>query len=188
MSTFLVGLLISAALVAAPSVASSVHQLQIPAASAATDPATVITTRTVRGAAAPVVRQAAPPATPGPRDVAVTIVERYESALVAGDWSVAFDLLAATSLTHEAGFGTFAAERAAFFESVDGRYVIADPTRVTSWTGYGPTVNGAFRPRAWLTEVAYPALTGNNAGYEQFVVAPDASGAWKNLARSMTGS
>ena len=38
---------------------------------------------------------------------------------------------------------------------------------------------GADRAKAWLIQVDYPALAGNNAGYEQFVVAPDSGGTWR---------
>jgi hypothetical protein len=117
--------------------------------------------------------------TPSPRKRATDLVDRYESALVAGRWSAAFDLLAPTSLTREAGLKSFAAERAAFFDSVEGRYAIGDPARVRDWTEYEPLVTGAVRSHAWLIEVDYPALSNNNAGYEQFVAAPDSSGAWR---------
>ena len=44
------------------------------------------------------------------------------------------------------------------------------------WTTYAPLTQGADLTQAYLIEVDYPALSGNNAGYEQFVVAPDTSG------------
>jgi hypothetical protein len=53
------------------------------------------------------------------------------------------------------------------------------PTQqVPDWTTYAPLIHGADLSRAYLIEVDYPALSGNNAGYEQFVIAPDASGTW----------
>jgi len=111
-------------------------------------------------------------------DVVSELVGRYEDALVAGDWTTAFDLLAATSPTHDAGASAFAAEREPFYASVDGQYTVGEPSRVTDLTAYAPLVDGADASRAYLIEVDYPAI-GGNAGYEQFVVAPDPSGAWR---------
>jgi hypothetical protein len=128
---------------------------------------------------APVSQQPTPAVIPSARKQATDLVDRYEAALAAGKWQTAFDLLATASLTHEAGLATFASERAAFFDSVDGRYTIGNPARVSDWTTYEPLVAGAVRSRAWLIEVDYPALSNNNAGFEQFVVAPDSSGAWR---------
>jgi hypothetical protein len=180
MYTFVAGLLLMAALAVAPGVGGFLHQSQAslavaPSTSASADPG-----RTpVSQDPAPVTHQPSPSVTPSARKLAVGLVDRYEAALVAGTWSAAFDLLAATSLTREAGLESFMSERAAFFDSVDGRYTIGDPERVRDWTAYGPLVTGAVRSRAWLVEVDYPALSNNNAGYEQFVVAPDSSGAWR---------
>lgn len=110
---------------------------------------------------------------------ATALLDTYEAALVAGRWESAFDLLAPTSPTHEAGLDAYAAERAPFFDSVAGRYTIGAPTQdVPDWTTYTPLIDGADVSRASLIEVDYPAMSGNNAGYEQFVVAPDASGTW----------
>ena len=118
-------------------------------------------------------------AVPGESVQAVELVRQYEDALVAAKWQVAFDMLGTTSPTHESGFASFKDERAAYFDSVKGRYAIGDPARVTDWTDYAPIVDGADRTRAWFIEVDYPALAGNNAGYEQFVVAPDTTGTWR---------
>ena len=110
---------------------------------------------------------------------ATDVVNRYEAFLVAGRWRDAFDLLGRSSPTYEAGLAEFSSERAAYFQSVDGKYTVAEPTTVTDWASYGETVAGADTARAVLIEVDYPALAGNNAGYEQFVVAPDAEGTWR---------
>ena len=111
---------------------------------------------------------------------ATALVDQYEAALVAGDWQTAFDLLAPSSPTHGLGLAAYTDERSPFYESVAGRYTLGAPTRdVADWTTYAPLIEGADVSRAYLIEVDYPALSGNNAGYEQFVVAPDASGAWR---------
>ena len=178
MYAFVAGLLLLVAVAAAPGVGSLLDQLQ-------TTPPVVSTPTPSPTPSQPA---ASPrPASPAPsplasftdNEVAKDLVDRYESALVAGRWQTAFDLLAPTSASHEAGLAGFSSERAAFFDSVGGRYVIGDPAPATDWATYGPLVAGADRSRAWLIEVDYPALINNNAGYEQFVVAPDAGGTWR---------
>ena len=177
MFTLVARLFFIAALVAAPGVSGLLHHSQVPAPVA---PGSAGPART-RAADVPTraARQPSPSVTPSARKGASGLVDRYEAALVAGRWSAAFDLLGPASLTREAGLESFASERAAFFHSVDGRYTIGDPARVRDWSGYEPLVEGAVRSRAWLIEVDYPALSNNNAGYEQFVVAPDSSGTWR---------
>ena len=135
-------------------------------------------------ASQPLASPTPPAATPSavvPTDdatVATQLVDRYEAALVAGDWATAFDLLATTSPTHDTGLSAFAAERDPFYASVDGRYVMGEPASVSDLAAYAPLVNGADGSRAYLIEVDYPAI-GGNAGYEQFVVAPDPTGTWR---------
>ncbi|HEY3165076.1 MAG TPA: hypothetical protein VGJ71_11990 [Candidatus Limnocylindrales bacterium] len=174
------GLLLLVAVAVAPGVGSFLHQFQ-------TNPPVLTSPAPSQRPSQPADSPEPTPASPAPspsaslsdQEVANDVVDRYETALVAGEWRTAFDLLAATSLTHEAGFDEFASERAAFFDSVNGRYVIGHPTVATDWATYGPLVAGADRTRAWFIEVDYPALSKNNAGYEQFVLAPDSSGTWR---------
>lgn len=110
---------------------------------------------------------------------ATALVDQYEAALVSGQWQSAFDLLAPKSPTRNGGYAAYAEERAPYYQSVAGRYVVGAPSQQgIDWTTYAPLIDGADRSRAYLIEVDYPALSGNNAGYEQFVVAPDASGTW----------
>jgi len=113
-------------------------------------------------------------------DRSTALLDRYQAALVAGDYQAAFDLLAPSSPTHEAGLEAYAAERAAYYDSVAGRYTLGEPTRdVADWSAYAPLIDGADTARAFLIEVDYPALSGNNAGYEQFIVAPATDGTWR---------
>ena len=117
---------------------------------------------------------------PSDAERATALLDRYEAALVAGKWQTAFDMLAPASPTREFGFAEYAPERAAYFTSVAGRYTMGAPTQqVPDWTIYAPLIHGADLTHAYLIEVDYPALSGNNAGYEQFVVAPDATGTWR---------
>jgi hypothetical protein len=178
MYTFIAGLLLLVAVAAAPGVGSFLHQFQ------ATPPIVTVPSPTPSRPAdspQPTPSSPAPSASAivGDDAVATDLVDRYEAALVAGKWQTAFGLLAPTSLTHQAGLAEFSSERAAFFDSVKGRYTVVDPVPATDWATYGPLVGGADRTRAWLIEVDYPALAGNNAGYEQFVVAPDSGGTWR---------
>jgi hypothetical protein len=117
------------------------------------------------------------PSSPPPSDSAraTALLEAYQSALVAGEWRTAFDLLAPTAPTSSTGFAAYADEREAFYASVAGRFTIDAPTSEIP-ESMTPLLPGADRSRAFLIEVDYPALAGNNAGYEQFVVAPDGSG------------
>jgi hypothetical protein len=111
---------------------------------------------------------------------ATALVDQYEAALISGQWQSAFDLLAPKSPTRDGGYAAYAEERAPYFQSVAGRYVVGAPSQQgVDWTTYEPLIDGADRSRAYLIEVDYPALSGNNAGFEQFVVAPDASGTWR---------
>jgi hypothetical protein len=186
MYAFVAGLLLAAALAIAPGLGAFVHPLQGPVPAAATSPSAIPSRAPVSHEPTPVAAKPTPAGhepsgstVPGPRAVALDLVDRYEADLVAGRWSAAFGLLAPTSLTFEAGLDAFASERAAFFDSVDGRYTLGSPVRVRDWSGYESLVSGAVRSRAWLIEVDYPALSNNNAGYEQFVVAPDTTGTWR---------
>jgi hypothetical protein len=109
---------------------------------------------------------------------ATALLDGYEAALVAGDWQGAFDMLGPGTPARDAGSTTYASEREAFFRSVQGRYTIGSPTQeLPDWAT--PLIVGADRSRAYLLQVDYPALAGNNAGFEQFVVAPDAGGIWR---------
>ena len=180
MYAFVAGLLLVAAIAVAPGVGGFLQQFQPPVPVAPTaSPAPTPSQVPASEQPVPVSPAPSPTASPSDREIATNLVGQYETALVAGQWQTAFDLLAPTSLTHEGGFDEFASERAAYFASVDGRYTIGDPARATNWADYGPAVAGADRSRAWLLEVDYPALAGNNAGFEQFVVAPDANGTWR---------
>jgi hypothetical protein len=115
---------------------------------------------------------------PSDAERATALLDGYEAALVAGKWQTAFDMLAPSSPTRAFGFAQYAPERAAYYASVAGRYTIGAPTQqVPDWTTYAPLIHGADLAHAYLFEVDYPAI-GNNAGYELFVVAPDASGTW----------
>jgi hypothetical protein len=176
MYAFVAALLLLAAVAAAPGVGSFLqHSSTLPVVTATQSPTP---SHTATSPTATPASTTSPTAT-SDRDTAAQLVDRYEAALVASRWSVAFDLLAPTTLTHQAGLSSFTSERRAFFVSVAGRYTLGAPTRVNDWTSYAPVVSGADRSRAYLIEVDYPALSNNNAGYEQFVVAPDSSGTWR---------
>lgn len=172
MNAFLARLLFIAALAIAPAVDGALHQYPV-----------IASDGSVPQTAAPSQHTTSPRPTRGPivsdRQRAIDIVDRYEAALIAGRWQAAFDLLAPTSLTSGMGLDAFAYERAPFFESVGDRYVLLDPARVTDWAFYAPVVSGADRAHAWLIEVDYPALSNNNAGWEQFLAAPDSGGTWR---------
>jgi hypothetical protein len=182
MFAFIASLLLVAAVAIAPGVGSFLEGLP-PTPSPVIVPSSSPTPSGLQATprpSAPSSEPTASPTAPASESAAArTIVDQYERALVTGRWSTAFDLLAATSLTHEAGLNAYSTERAQFFASAGSQYTVGDPGPVSDWASYGQTVAGADHAHAWLVQVDYPALAGNNAGFEQFVVAWDASGAWR---------
>jgi hypothetical protein len=172
------GLLLISAVAVAPGVGSFLH-IAVPPTS--TTPAPSVSA-TPGPSEAP---STAP--TPAPSNLpilsgaerATALVESYQAALVGGDWQAAFALLAPASPTKGTGLAAYSSERAAFYDSVAGRTSVGTPTRdVPDWSVYDPLIEGADTTLTFLVEVDYPALAGNNAGYEQFVVGPDTTGTW----------
>jgi hypothetical protein len=178
MFAFLAGLLLMAA-IAVAGAGGILHQLTAPAPVPTADSSPTPGATESSPQPSPASPEPSPSISLGDRETATALVDEYEAALVAGHWATAFDLIAPQSPTCLAGYNTFASERSSFFRSVAGRYTVGAPVQVTDWAGYTPLVQGADRSRGWLIEVDYPALAGNNAGFEQFVVAPDTGGAWR---------
>ncbi|HEU4571553.1 MAG TPA: hypothetical protein VFR93_02615, partial [Candidatus Limnocylindrales bacterium] len=113
---------------------------------------------------------------PSAADVAAAAraVDRYTGDLVAGDYATAWSYLAPEARTRRGSLASFTDERRAFFASVRGKYFVTpqptDVAPISDWiAGTGPRIDVAS---AVLVEVAYPALAGNNAGWELYVVAP----------------
>jgi hypothetical protein len=179
MFVFVGALLLLSAVAVAPGVGSLFQGLRNgPPVTATASPPAVTASPSSSPSQVPVTP--APSTQPSDLERATTLIDDYEAALVASRWQAAFDLLAPTSPTHATGLSAYSAERAPFFQSVAGRYTIGQPTRdVPDWTTYAPLIEGADTSRAYLIEVDYPALSGNNAGFEQFVVGPDAAGTWR---------
>jgi hypothetical protein len=115
--------------------------------------------------------------------MAASVAARYERALVDGRWQEAWDLLAPVDQAHRLTFADYVSERHAYFESVAGRYTLSAPTddasALAAWTSDAASVRGAVLARAFVVQADYPAMAGNNAGYEVLLVAPDESGAWR---------
>ena len=110
------------------------------------------------------------------------LIHRYQDALIAGEWRTAWGMLAPA---HRAAIGSLADyryERQAFYRSVDGRYAVGTPTHSASalarWLPPSPSSLGANLKRGYIVRVTYPALAGNNAGWEVFLVAPTLTGRW----------
>ena len=109
---------------------------------------------------------------------------RYEDAIAKRDWDSAWALLAPEYRASSPGRAEFEAERSQFVNSTRGQYVVARPTHdgpeIRQWV----TTRGSVIPvspnydRAFLARVDFPALSGNNAGWEELLVAPLADGAW----------
>lgn len=188
MYAFVAALLLMAALVVAPGVGGFLHKLDssvsVPTATPSAPPSEPVTTPSPTPASPEPTPTASSPEPSSPAvgeeaRRAVQLVHDYETALVGRHWQDAFDLLAPSSPTHQQGFAAYRDERSAFFASVGGAYDVGSPSRVTDWAAYDPLVTGADRSHRWLVEVGYSELAGNNAGYEQFVIAPDSTGTWR---------
>jgi hypothetical protein len=131
--------------------------------------------------ASPAPTSTPPAGTPSPADASAArdALDRYTAALVRGDYATAWAMLAPEVQAHRGSLAAFTAERSAFFRSVAGRYTIvvwpADVAPITDWLSAtdGATID---LHHAVLVEVDYPALAGNNAGYDLYIVNPSATG------------
>jgi hypothetical protein len=119
--------------------------------------------------------------TPSPADAvaAKDAVEQYTAALVRGSYATAYGMLAPESQGHWQSLADFIYERSAFFKSVAGRYVIqvwpSDVLPIGSWlTDTNRSLIDLHH--AVLVEVDYPAMAGNNAGLDIYIVSPAANG------------
>lgn len=116
-----------------------------------------------------------PAQTPSPADVtaAAGAVDRYTADLVRSDCAAAWAMLGQTAQEHYGSLASFTYERSAFFKSVAGRYTVTpqstDAGPITDWLSgtYGASID---LRHAVLVEVSYPALAGNNAGLDLYIV------------------
>ncbi len=118
---------------------------------------------------------------PSAADVAAAgdAVDRYTADLVRGDDAAAWAMLGPEEQAAQGSLASFGAERSAFFKSVAGRYVVkTQPTDAGSISDWVAGAHGApiDLHQAVLVEVDYPALAGNNAGYDLYIVNPGPSG------------
>jgi hypothetical protein len=148
--------------------------------------------RTSDGAAQPSSEPASPPpsaissatGSPLPDDarLAAALVDRYESALVDAEWPVAWSLLEPEARARWGSLGAYEAERAAYFASVHRQYLVGtarhDLAELTGWLPAGAPAS-AILGRSFLVQVDYPALSGNDAGWELFMATPDEAGGWR---------
>ena len=106
----------------------------------------------------------------------------YEQALAAHDYQAAWAMLAPSWRgTAATSYADYASERAAYEGSTRGEFTLGTPSNkqadIEIWLA--PTVTaGVDVSRAWVIEVDYPRLAGNNAGYEIYILQPDAGGTW----------
>jgi hypothetical protein len=121
------------------------------------------------------------PAPSGAADAAAT-VKAYIDALIRGDMPGAWAMLGAEAQSQIGSFADYSSERTAYFASVNGQYQLLDPANgpdLAKWLTAGAPAS-ADMSRAFAIEVDYPALAGNNAGYEVYLAAPEiASGTWR---------
>jgi hypothetical protein len=120
--------------------------------------------------------------TPSAADIsgAIAVVDGYTQQLVLGNWAAAFAALAPSSQAHWGSLAAFTSERSAFFKSVAGRYHVLVPSpdaegSISNWLAltYGDPIDLSH---AVLVEVDYPALAGNNAGFNLYIVARTLAG------------
>jgi hypothetical protein len=107
---------------------------------------------------------------------AVALLTQYREDINSGDYAAAWALLAPTA--QQQGFGTLAAftsEQTAYHQSTGNSYTLIpnppDSLPVDQWLPVAQEPN-LDRTHAVTIEVDYPALAGNNAGYEIYVVGP----------------
>ena len=143
-------------------------------AAAATPPAPSPTATPATSATAPS-QSPGSTGTPTPRDIgaARSAVDAYTRFLVQGNYAAAWAMLGPEAQTHLGSLAAYSSERSAFFKNLGGRYtIVVSPTDVapiSAWLAgtYGATID---LEHAVLVEVDYPALAGNNAGYDLFIV------------------
>ena len=114
-------------------------------------------------------------------DMAVAAVTTYEQALAALDFQTAWNLRATPSQAGQT-LESFSTERSQFLASSKGTFELKAPDHksadIEPWLAPGVT-DGIDPARTYLIEVDFPALAGNNAGYEIFLVSPDTAGNWR---------
>ncbi|HEY7827929.1 MAG TPA: hypothetical protein VIB99_06825 [Candidatus Limnocylindrales bacterium] len=110
---------------------------------------------------------------------AAVVVDEYTKDLVDGNYAAAWAMLAPDGPSRAQTFASWSAERAQFFRSVAGRYTVTQPPTGTaplaSWLA-NPWSSSIDQANAVLVEVDYPALGGNNAGYDVYIVNPTSTG------------
>ena len=122
----------------------------------------------------------------GDATTAARLVATYEGLAIAGDWPNAWALLAPWARPTLADFTD---DEGLYFRSVKGRWSTGPPQHDLSvlrqwlFAENEPSRRigglGADLGRAYLVEVDYPAMAGNNAGWEMYLAAPDDSGTWR---------
>jgi hypothetical protein len=97
----------------------------------------------------------------------------YIDALVAGHFSVAWKLLSSQSQKHWKDKAAFAEERGAYYATAGATYVLSQPDGSESArNNWLPQKFDGIRGSSYVIQADHPALAGNNAGQEVFVVAP----------------
>jgi hypothetical protein len=119
-------------------------------------------------------------ATPGVTSARLT-TKAFVDAVVAGDFTTAWNMLGPSA---KEGFGTagqFAADRRAFMNMAGNTVVIGEPTQapdqLSVWLDASLREQMAAES-AFVVHLDYPVIT-NNAGWEVLVVAPDLAGDWR---------
>lgn len=128
----------------------------------------------------------APSASPSPdagAAEATALLAGYEQDLIAGRWAAAWALLSPASQQLRGDLAAYTSERSAYYASVKGRYELSapsdDPAVINNWASPSLSVAGADLGRSYVLTATYPALAGNNAGWEVFLVGPQTSGGWR---------
>jgi hypothetical protein len=111
---------------------------------------------------------------------AAAVVDQYENDLVRTDYADAWQLLAPDSPARAGqSIAAWSQERQQFFQSAGDQYTVrapqADTAPLADWLA-APWDASIDRAQAVLIEVDYPALAGNNAGWELYIVNPTPTG------------
>ncbi len=111
---------------------------------------------------------------------AEAFVKAYENALIAGDYTTAWSMLAPAATSAWGTLSKYTGDRTAFMASAGKVYTtVANPPAtlsITEWLKGTPFVGSVDKAKAVLVQVNWAALAKNNAGWEMWVVNPTATG------------
>jgi hypothetical protein len=114
-------------------------------------------------------------------NAATAVLTTYMTEVSKADFDGAWSLLSAPTQEAFGSKAQFAADRAAFMQTARGVYRLGTPSHDAGlFSQWLPSDDPGNPPlgRAFLAQVEYPVLSGNPAGFDILVAAPDVTGTW----------